>query len=113
MNKAQLAKELGISRQMVYKLIDKGMPTDSVESAKQWRDRYLYGHMTKNGRINGNTGVKHGKSEDTTCQDMDDKLMTASIKHALAEEYLRYGLSKWDGWLLCSKVKALILPLSK
>lgn len=39
MNKTELAGALGISRQMIYKLIKQGMPVDSVESAKQWRKK--------------------------------------------------------------------------
>ncbi|MBK7353483.1 MAG: hypothetical protein IPI97_01760 [Nitrosomonas sp.] len=41
MNKSELARNIGISRQMVYKLSSRGMPTDSVETASLWRDRNL------------------------------------------------------------------------
>ena len=41
MTKTELARLLGISRRMVYKLRSRGMPTDSVETANLWRDRYL------------------------------------------------------------------------
>ena len=47
MNKTELARLLGVSRQMIYKLIDQGMPIDSVESAKQWRRKALNPLRTK------------------------------------------------------------------
>jgi len=40
MKKKLLAEALGISRQMVYKLIGQGMP-DSIESARAWRRKNL------------------------------------------------------------------------
>ena len=51
MNKTELARALGISRQMIYKLIDQGMPIDSVESAKQWRKMNLNPYRTKQYRL--------------------------------------------------------------
>lgn len=43
MSQTELAKALGISQPAVAQLVKKGMPTDSVESAKQWRSSNL-GH---------------------------------------------------------------------
>ena len=37
MNISALARSLDLSRQMVYKLRDKGMPIDNIESANEWR----------------------------------------------------------------------------
>ncbi len=51
MNKTELAGALGISRQMIYKLIKQGMPVDSVESAKQWRKKALNPYKTKEYRV--------------------------------------------------------------
>ena len=51
MNKMELARALGIYRQMVYKLIDQDMPVDSVESAKQWRKKILNPYKTKEYRL--------------------------------------------------------------
>ena len=51
MNKTELARALGISRQMVYKLINQGMPVDSVDSAKQWRKKILNPYKTKEYRV--------------------------------------------------------------
>lgn len=47
MSQSQLAKALGISQPAVAQLAKKGMPTDSVEAAQQWRA--------------ANIGVKRGK----------------------------------------------------
>ena len=47
MNKTELARLLGVSRQMIYKLIDQGMPADSVESAELWRRKTLNPLKTK------------------------------------------------------------------
>lgn len=41
MTKAELARRLNISRQMIYKLMAKGMPIDSLKSAQVWRDHHL------------------------------------------------------------------------
>jgi len=58
MNKTQLAHGLGISRRMVYKLMEKGMPTDSLQAAQEWRQKNINPFMAKNNRIDGNTGTK-------------------------------------------------------
>ena len=51
MKKTELARALGISRQMVHKLIKQGMPVDSVELAQQWRKRALNPYKTKEYRV--------------------------------------------------------------
>lgn len=38
MSQTQLAKALGISQPAVAQLVKKGMPTDSAEAARQWRE---------------------------------------------------------------------------
>ncbi|GJL73972.1 hypothetical protein [Nitrosomonas sp.] len=58
MKKTELAHGMGISRQMVYKLIKQGMPVDSLEAARAWRKRNIYLFMSKDGRIGGNSGMK-------------------------------------------------------
>lgn len=58
MNKSELASGLGISKQMVHRLINRGMPTDSVEAAIKWREKNLEPTQTKNFRIDGNRGIK-------------------------------------------------------
>ena len=58
MKVSDLAQHLGISRQMAYRHIARGMPCDSLESAIQWRRRNLDVTQTKSWRIDGNLGVK-------------------------------------------------------
>lgn len=58
MKKTQLARDLGISRQIVYRLRDKGMPVDSLEAARDWRKRHINVFMSKDGRIDDNSGTK-------------------------------------------------------
>lgn len=57
MNKTQLARDLGISRRMVYKLIDKGMPISSLLAAQDWRQKNINPFMGKSYRVDGNTGT--------------------------------------------------------
>ncbi|MBA3755191.1 MAG: hypothetical protein H0X02_02710 [Nitrosomonas sp.] len=59
MNISSLARSLGLSRQMVYKLANQGMPTDSVESALAWRKTNIDPFRSKALRIDGNKGVKY------------------------------------------------------
>ncbi len=61
MNKTRLAKNLDISRTMLYKLEARGMPTNKgLEAAIEWRRHSLDVTQTKNWRIDGNKGgVNH------------------------------------------------------
>ena len=47
MSKSELARNIGISRQMIYKLMAKGMPIDDLESALAWRKHHLNPRKTK------------------------------------------------------------------
>ncbi len=58
MNKSKLARDLDISRTMLYKLEARGMPTDSLDAAIEWRRQNLDVTQTKGWRIDGNKGVK-------------------------------------------------------
>ncbi|MBA3696991.1 MAG: hypothetical protein H0W85_09640 [Methylotenera sp.] len=60
MESKELARLLGISHQMVNRLKKRGMPTDSLTSAIDWRKRNLDLTQTKSWRIDGNKGVKLG-----------------------------------------------------
>lgn len=62
MTKTELAQRLGISRQMVYKLADMGMPLD-LQAAIRWREKNLNFFKTKAGRIDGNRGKSREKIE--------------------------------------------------
>ncbi len=53
-----LAQHLGISRQMAYRHKARGMPTNSIEAAKEWRKRNLDFTQTKSWRIDGNPGLR-------------------------------------------------------
>lgn len=66
MNKTQLALNLGISRRMVYKLMNKGMPTDSLQAAQDWRKKNINPLLSKNHRVGGNTGIKKTDSRKIT-----------------------------------------------
>lgn len=57
----ELAKQLGISRELLHRHIKRGCPTDSVESAIEWRSKNLDHTQTKQGRITGNSGGKKSK----------------------------------------------------
>ena len=59
MNISALARSLGLSRQMIYKLRDKGMPIDNLASAKVWRASNINPFRSKALRIDGNKGVKY------------------------------------------------------
>jgi hypothetical protein len=52
-----LARVLGLSCGMVSKLRKRGMPTDSVEAAMNWRRQNLEPTRTKSGRLDGNPGM--------------------------------------------------------
>jgi transcriptional regulator with XRE-family HTH domain len=56
----ELAERLGISDRQVRKLAAKGMPTDSLESAKQWRSGRMDVSQSKEFRIDGNPGTRRG-----------------------------------------------------
>lgn len=60
MESKEIARLLGVSHRMVNRLKSQGMPTNSIEAATEWRRKNLHPVMTKQMRIDGNTGVKAG-----------------------------------------------------
>ncbi|NJD24072.1 MAG: hypothetical protein FIB06_01565 [Betaproteobacteria bacterium] len=52
----QLAESLGLSLSTIKKHKKRGMPTNSVEAAAEWRDRHLSTLSRKEYRIDGNPG---------------------------------------------------------
>lgn len=60
-----LAKQLGISHQLCNRLKKRGMPTDSLEVAIQWRRMNLDTTNTKEWRIDGNTGLKRSNENNS------------------------------------------------
>lgn len=57
----ELAKQLGISRELLHRHIKRGCPTDSLEAALLWRSKNLDIRQTHQGRITGNSGGKKSK----------------------------------------------------
>lgn len=59
-NKSELARNLGISRTMLYKHEAKEMSTHSLAAAKAWRESLfnVNANQTKGWRIDGNIGMK-------------------------------------------------------
>lgn len=53
-----LAEKLGISQQMCNRLKKRGMPSDSLHSAIEWRKRNLDVTQTKSWRVDRNQGMK-------------------------------------------------------
>lgn len=74
MNKSKLARDLGISRTMVYKLEKRGMPTDSIKNAIEWRRLHLDTMQTKNWRIDGNKGVKRELTQTNYYDELSEAL---------------------------------------
>lgn len=52
MRQKDLAKALNLSEAMVSRLVQRGMPTDSVEAARKWRRRHLEPARVKGVRMN-------------------------------------------------------------
>ena len=63
MTKTELAKKIGISRELLHRHVKRGMPTDSLEHALHWREKNLDRTQTKSGRILGNEGGKKSKPD--------------------------------------------------
>jgi hypothetical protein len=114
MNKSKLARDLGISRTMLYRLIDRGISTDSVEAAKEWRRLNLDPMQTKGWRIDGNTGVKRElplasnsdeQNEALHNVDIDAELdqLNGNIEHKITSRVLTHVMPElWfeqAGWL--------------
>lgn len=58
---SELARQIGISRELLHRHAKRGCPTDSLEAALLWRSKNLDITQTKQGRITGNTGGKRRK----------------------------------------------------
>lgn len=80
MNISALARSLGLSRQIVYKLRDKGMPIDNIESAIEWRKRNINPFKSKELRIDGNTGVKYKSPKVNKSASTANKVYTQAEK---------------------------------
>lgn len=60
----RLGEALGISKAQVSRLADRGMPTDSVESARAWRKRNLHPSWSEEARAGTAGEVDAGGSSD-------------------------------------------------
>lgn len=65
MKTSELAATLGISVQMCNRLKKRGMPSDSLQNAIEWRKKNLDVTQTKGWRIDGNHGLKPVSIEPT------------------------------------------------
>lgn len=63
MGMKDIAQALGISVVMGYRLRKRGMPIDSVEAARRWRDKNLDPCRRKEWRVDGNLGGCGDKRE--------------------------------------------------
>lgn len=98
MNKTELARELGISRQMLHRLAGKGMPTDSLDAAIKWRRENLDATQTKGWRMDGNPGVKRDEvdlsSVGSLLNDGEDNLPTYVLTQVIPNIWFSQ-----PGWL--------------
>ncbi len=85
MTRRELAQGLGLSLQTIYKLIKRGMPSDSVAAAAEWRRQNLDITQTKSWRIDGNTGLTQGSKpfNSLTQEALLNKTLEYAITHAL------------------------------
>ena len=84
MQKTELAKLLGVSRETVHRLVRRGMPSDSLEAAVAWRAKNLDIRQTIQGRITGNTGG--GKSKQYLPPQVNDVTLGADRVYSSAEK---------------------------
>ncbi|MCP5251107.1 MAG: hypothetical protein H6939_05195 [Burkholderiales bacterium] len=113
MNKSKLARGLDISRTMLYKLEARGMPTDSLEAAIEWRRQNLDVTQTKQWRIDGNKGVNRELAKVNNPDDLEAlhdvdvdyelKQLGNNLKHKNLSRVLTHVMPKlWFeqmGWL--------------
>lgn len=84
----ELARQLGISRELLHRHIKRGCPTDSVESALLWRSKNLDHTQTKQGRITGNSGGKKSKHDSQVNDTEVNSSDMAELLHKVTETQL-------------------------
>jgi len=84
----ELAKQIGISRELLHRHIKRGCPTDSLESALLWRSKNLDITQTKQGRITGNTGGGKNKPADSQVNDSVVSSDMAELVHKVTDTQL-------------------------
>ncbi|MBS0300379.1 MAG: hypothetical protein JSR32_10750 [Proteobacteria bacterium] len=95
MKVTELANQLGVSRQILYRHIKRGCPTDSLESAQEWRAKNLDITQTQQWRIDGNSGIKCQPSKpvhvnleaDRAYSDAEKKIIENTLARILPNLY--------------------------
>ncbi len=96
MNISILTRNLGLSRQMVYELRDKGMPTDNMEVAVAWRKRKsIDPFRSKALRIDGNKGVKYqpiqvnenAYNNEMVCSNTEKRIFETTLTKTISNLY--------------------------
>ncbi|MDP3279949.1 MAG: hypothetical protein U1D41_05740 [Nitrosomonas sp.] len=84
---SELARQIGISRELLHRHRQRGCPTDSLESALAWREKNLDHTQTKTGRILGNEGGKKRKPASQVNDDsqVNDSQIVSSSASDMAE----------------------------
>lgn len=97
METKELAKQLGISHQMANRYKAKGMPTDTLSSAIEWRRRNVHPFQSKTGRMGGNSVVKQTamKREETARETLIGNSITHTLTHIIPN--LWFGQIGWLG----------------
>lgn len=72
MKTKELAGLLGISHQLCGRHKKRGMPCDSLEAAKKWRERNLDITRTKAWRSDSNPGKRTNETQETSSKPMED-----------------------------------------
>ena len=107
MTKTELAKQIGISRELLHRHIKRGCPVDSLESALLWRAGNLDISQTKQCRITGNTGG--AQREPRSSQQVNDPEIISSdlaeLVHKVTETQL--DLETTDADILFKNARAL------
>lgn len=85
----ELADLLGISDRQVRKLAAKGMPTDSLEAAKQWRSGRMDVSQSKEFRIDRNPGTRRGAEPEHKEESGTDEEQSIDLEVTDADELFR------------------------
>ena len=80
MQKTKLARLLGVSRETVHRLVKRGMPSDSLSNAIEWRAKNLDIRQTIQGRITGNSGGKRSGHDSQSVTLEADRVYSSAEK---------------------------------
>lgn len=88
MQKTKLARLLGVSRETVHRLVKRGMPSDSLSNAIEWRAKNLDIRQTIQGRITGNSGGKRSGHDSQSQSHLKQIEFTAAQRKRLLKSPL-------------------------